>query len=238
MNAIPQFSKIHIEPALPSIVHLYEGLVQVYRFMKNEQPAIDNLFDRVASQIGFVVTTTLPIRAEVEDKGKVRSLGLDSEALRGTLFASEFGPFLEERKSRAFENVPSGNYRFFLVWSSALQLKFHAPDPSPQERVAEPIYSMLRQPQVTTTPGYEWMEPAHWFDPRVALAVDDVVAISAIDTVYPEFRLAERISANRGSLLLNWYKLVAESGEPVHPPLASRETLLGELKAILQKHSK
>lgn len=40
-------------------------------------------------------------------------------------------------------------------------------------------------------------EPAHWLDPRIALAAEETVLISAIDAVYPELRLAERVRQYR-----------------------------------------
>lgn len=244
-----------IEPAHPSVVHLYEGLIQVYRSMKESQPEVDAIFDRVSSQIGFVVTTTVPVRAEVQDKGKAKTFELHGEAIKGTLFAQELAPFLEKQKGRAFENVAPGTYQFYLLWSSALQLKII---PYPQERVAEPLYRALQLAETGAAVRPEVQEPAHWFDPRIALPVEDILTISAIDVVYPEFRLAERVSASRtairqlGSYSQEPAHYRPEVREPVHflqgmvrpevrepahfKDVASREGLLEELRAVFQKY--
>jgi len=245
-----------IEPAHPSVVRLYEGLVQVYRAMKENQSRIDLLFDRVASQIGFVVTTTLPVRAEVEDKGRIRSFELDGEAVRGTLFASEFAPFLEEHKSRTFQNVAAGTYRFYLVWSNALLLNRKL---DPYEWVIGPFYWTMQPERAAGVIRPEVQEPAHWLDPRVALPVEDILTITAIDTVYPELHLAERISASRMAIRrLGSYPqepahfvrpevrepahfgqafVRPEVREPAHfRDIATREGFIEELRAIFQKY--
>jgi hypothetical protein len=43
----------------------------------------------------------------------------------------------------------------------------------------------------------EVREPAHWFDPRIAIAPEEAVLISVIDKVYPELRLMDRIASFR-----------------------------------------
>ena len=54
------------EPAHPGVIRLYDELIQIYREMRKQQEEIDAAFDRVASQIGFVVTTTVPVRIEID----------------------------------------------------------------------------------------------------------------------------------------------------------------------------
>lgn len=238
MNRIPTPWR---EPAHPSVVRLFEGLVQVYRSMKENQRKIDDLFDSASSKIGFVVTTTLPAHIEVEDKGKLRAFEFKGEAVKGTLFAEEFGPFLKEYKGRALQNVLPGAYDFYLIWSNALLLKILH---DPHERVAEPIFRGVQTSQPAAFVGPEVREPAHWFDPGVALPVEDVLTISAIDVVYPEFRLAERISASRMAFRrLGTYPnepphvVRPEVREPAHfKDTASRESFLEELRAIFQKY--
>jgi len=56
----------------PSVIRLYNNLTQVYQIMRERQKDIDAAFDRVAAQIGFVVTTTLPVRVEVAEGGAVK----------------------------------------------------------------------------------------------------------------------------------------------------------------------
>lgn len=187
-----------VEPAHPSVIRIYDDLIQVYREMKNSQQQIDQIFDRVASQIGFVVTTTMPVRVELDDKKKVQKAELDGEALRGTLFEQEFSPLIRELTAKAFANASPGSYKFYLIWFDALKLKLRKDWMEPAH-VLQSLFGSF-QAGVGASAALvrpEVMEPAHWFDPGIALAVDDVVAIAAIDEVYPELRLAERVSADR-----------------------------------------
>jgi hypothetical protein len=58
----------------------------------------------------------------------------------------------------------------------------------------------------------EVQEPAHWFVPSATIGAEEQVLISAIDEVYPELRLAERIAATRQVLR----GVRPEVMEPVH----------------------
>jgi hypothetical protein len=40
-------------------------------------------------------------------------------------------------------------------------------------------------------------EPVHWFDPGYVIAAEEALLISAIDEVYPELRLADRVAFSR-----------------------------------------
>jgi hypothetical protein len=51
--------------------------------------------------------------------------------------------------------------------------------------------------QLTMRVPPEVQEPAHWFDAGIALGKEEEVLISAIDEVYPELKLAERIATGR-----------------------------------------
>ena len=64
--------------------------------MRERQDQIDAAFDRVAAQIGFVVTTTLPVRVEVGEEGAIKKCHFDGEALRGTIFDKELSGFLQD----------------------------------------------------------------------------------------------------------------------------------------------
>jgi hypothetical protein len=61
----------------------------------------------------------------------------------------------------------------------------------------------------------EVREPAHWFDPGIAIAVEEAVLISVIDDVYPELRLSDRISSYREIFRR---RVRPEVMEPVHIP--------------------
>jgi hypothetical protein len=218
------------EPPHPGAVRLFDELIQIYREMRQQQDAIDAAFDRVASQIGFVVTSTLPIRVEVHEDGSVKSAHLDGAALRGTLFEKEFAPFVERLRGKKFTGVPAGTFRFYLIWYDALKLKLRRDWMEPPHVLQGLLNSLVGQTVVqSAVVRPEVKEPPHWFDPGVAIAIEDAVVISAIDEVYPELRLAERIAADRLAIR----RIRPEVMEPPH--YLKERDLIGELKAALNK---
>ena len=66
----------------PAVIRLYHNLIQVYQVMRERQKEIDAAFDRVAAQIGFVVTTTLPVRVEVAEEGAIKGASFDRDPLK------------------------------------------------------------------------------------------------------------------------------------------------------------
>ena len=189
------------EPAHLAIFRLYEDLIQVYRTMRERQQEIDAAFDRVAAQVGFVVTTTLPVQVQVAEQGEIKNVQFDGDALRGTLFEKELSGFLRQLAGKPFTGVPAGNYRFYLLWYNALKLKLRRDWLEPVH-VLQGLLGSMVSPAIAATTGSalvrpEVKEPPHWFDPGIMIAIEDAVVISVIDEVYPELRLAERISADR-----------------------------------------
>ncbi|MGO8790781.1 MAG: hypothetical protein ACLQVL_25835 [Terriglobia bacterium] len=181
----------------PAVVRLYNNLTQVYRIMRERQKEIDAAFDRVAAQIGFIVTTTLPVRVEVAEEGAVKKVSFDGEALRGTIFEKELSGFLHEFAHKPFSGVPAGTYRFYLIWYDALNLKLRFEWTEPPHLLQAVLASQRAAISASSLVRPEVKEPPHWFDPGIAIAVEEAVVILAIDEVYPELRLAERISAGR-----------------------------------------
>ncbi len=218
------------EPPHPGAVRLFDELIQIYREMREQQEAIDAAFDRVASQIGFVVTTTLPVRVEVHEDGSVKSAQLDGTTLRGTLFEKEFAPFVERLRGKKFTGVPAGTFRFYVIWYDALKLKLRRDWMEPPH-VLQSLLNTLAGQVVAQAAVVrpEVKEPPHWFDPGIAIAIEDAVVISAIDEVYPELRLAERIAADRLAIR----RIRPEVMEPPH--YLKERDLIGELKAALAK---
>lgn len=225
------------EPAHPAVIRLYDDLIQVYRVMRQNQGTIDAAFDRVAAQIGFVVTTTLPVRIEVSVEEKVNNTQLDGEALRNTIFEKELSDFLKKLNGQPFKGVPAGNYRFYLIWYNALRLKLSRDWLEPAHVLQGVLGSFAAQSGGGVAEAFvrpEVREPAHWFDPGIAIAIEDAVVISAIDEVYPELRLAERIAADRLAIR----QIGPGVKEPAHPPyyFGSRERdILSEVRALLGK---
>ncbi len=224
------------EPAHPGVIRLYDELIQVYRAMRDRQHDIDAAFDRVASQIGFIVTTTLPVRMEVEDGGAVKNVQLDGEALRGTLFERELAHFLPDLTKKPLSGVPEGAYRFYLIWYDALRLKLRRDWVEPVHVIRGLLQGLVAQPATELRAVRpEVREPVHWFDPGVAIAIEDAVVISAIDEVYPELRLAERIAADRLAIR----RIRPEVKEPVHfRDFASlhQQDVIAELRKALGKY--
>lgn len=226
------------EPAHPAVIRLYDELIQIYRRMREQQREIDSAFDRVASQIGFVVTTTLPVHIEIGPKGEIKSVQLDGEALRNTVFDKELTGVLKKLADQPFSGVPAGTYRFYLIWYDALKLKLRRDWLEPVH-VLRGLVNSLVSPAVAAAATSslvlpEVREPAHWFDPGVIIAMEDAVVISAIDEVYPDLRLAERISADRLAIR----RIRPEVMEPPHfrDLLGLKERdILAEVRAILGK---
>ncbi len=221
------------EPAHPAVIRLYDDLIQVYRVMRERQEQIDAAFDRVASQIGFVVTTTLPVRVEVGEEGSIKKTFFDGDALRGTIFEKELSGFLQELTRKPFTGVPPGAYRFYLIWYDALKLKLRRDWLEPVHVLQGVLGAVASQRGVAESALVrpEVREPAHWFDPGVAIAIEDAVVISAIDEVYPELRLAERIAADRLAIR----QIGPEVKEPAHFFGARERDVLGEVRALLGK---
>lgn len=64
--------------------------------------------------------------------------------------------------------------------------------------LATSLQSELASRFVGRVPGFG--EPVHWFDPGYIIAAEEAVLIHAIDEVYPELRLVDRVTAARQSV--------------------------------------
>lgn len=178
--------KSHMEPAHPMVIDLHESLVAIYKVIREKsQPKIDATFDEISRQIGFVVTTTVPVQIEIGDGGKIKGAEVPG-GLKGTLFEKIAGAV-------GSDSVPGkitpGKYPIYLIWYPALKLKLRTDFMEPAH-----LAPGVREP-AHFAPGVR--EPAHWFDAGSAIAGEEAVLIHAIDEVYPELRLAERVSAAR-----------------------------------------
>ncbi len=193
-----------VEPAHPVIVEQFDDLVNIYRAIRQLQEKIDKLFDSVSREIGFVVTTTLPVAVQIGAGGKITKVLFKAKNLEGTIFEREFAPFFKEMLGTQAGKVKAGDYSLQLLWFEALKLKlktdfmepahFHWMEPAhfPSVGIRPEILE-----QLTTRVPPEVQEPAHWFDAGIALGKEEEVLISAIDEVYPELKLADRIGASR-----------------------------------------
>ena len=235
-----------VEPAHPVIVEQFDDLVNIYRAIREAfQERIDATFDAASRQIGFVVTTTLPITVLIGAGGKITKMAFTAKNLEGTLFEREFAPVFKEITGKSTGKVKAGDFNLQLLWFEALKLKlktdfmepahFHWMEPAhfPSAGIRPDILQ-----QLTTRVPPEVQEPAHWFDAGIALGKEEEVLISAIDEVYPELKLADRVGASR----LESRFRVPGIREPAHfrqlaEILQKEESiqLLQELAAVLKK---
>ena len=185
------------EPAHSSVVRHFEDLVAILKHLRESQEEIDRVFDDIASQIGFVFTTTIPAIVEVEPGGKIDRVALRGEHFKGTLFEKGLLPVLEERLRQLPEGrenrLHQGVYEIYVIWYDALKLKLGAitfrPPPEPAHFHLSPE---LTRPSFRPPP-----EPAHWFDRGALISELDQVLIVALDEVYGELKLLERINSFR-----------------------------------------
>jgi hypothetical protein len=201
-----------VEPAHPSIVDRFADLVAIYTHIRDHfQKGIDAAFDRVARQIGFVVTTTIPVMLEIGEGGAFRSINAGAEHLKGTLFEKELLVALNPQplppKSDAWK-ASTGKYNLYVIWHAALKLKLRTDwmEPAHLRQFAGGVQASLGElsaagtQEVLARVRWDVREPAHWFNPGLAISVEEAVLIEAIDQVYPDLHLVERVSFYRQSL--------------------------------------
>lgn len=200
-----------VEPAHPSIVDRFKDLVSIYTHIRdNFQEQIDAGFDRVSRQIGFVVTTTLPVVLEIGESGALKSVSVGAEYLKGTLFDKELLVALNPQplppKATPWK-VAAGKYNLYIIWQAALKLKLRTDwmEPAHFRQSGSAIQTepgevtALRAQEALARVRWDVREPAHWFNPGMAISVEEAVSIEAIDQVYPDLHLIERITFYRQS---------------------------------------
>lgn len=245
------------EPAHPGIVKQYEDLIAIYRVVRDQlQEGIDRAFDRVSRDIGFVVSTTLPVTCEITE-GKPAQWTM-AEPLRGSLFESAMLEALKRPSPDPWKAISAGQHQLYLVWFDALKLKLRKDWLEPVHYLREDVIGLISQ---TARVRPEVQEPAHWFLPSATIVAEEKVLISAIDEVYPELRLAERIANTRQVLrgvrpevmepahvrttqmaelalreIGNIFKRVGPGiPEPAHYLRAERD-ILAEIEAVVRKY--
>lgn len=230
-----------VEPAHPAVVKLHDDLVGIYTHLREKyQKEIDDAFDRVSRQIGFVVTTAVPVVLEVNKEGVVKSVNMGADHLKGTLFERELSTVLGKLDDPIpIPKVAAGTYRLYLLWFDAIKLRLRTDWMEPAHFLKERLVAGIR-PELAARVRPEVREPAHWFDPGIAIAVEEAVLIEALDEVYPELRLVERIAASRAALRR---QLRPEVKEPAHfrqleQGLQSEKAqeMLAELVAVLRRY--
>jgi hypothetical protein len=228
-----------VEPAHDMVVKLRNDLTAIYtRIHDVYQEKIDDVFDQVSRQIGFVVAVTMPISFEVNETGRISSVSLSAAHLKDTVFFREFGTVFAAmvEDAKPIKGVEAATYDIYVLWHNALKLRLRTDWMEPAH-----FRRWLDRMQVSSTRTvkalvpYEVMEPAHWFDPHPDPWHERLI-ISVIDEIYSDLRLAEAIVSIKESV-----RHLVSPGvrEPAHYlDLARRLTpeALGEIDAILRKY--
>jgi hypothetical protein len=243
-----------VEPAHPMVLKYRDDLLAIYRLIRDKfQQPVDDTFDKVAREIGYLVTTTLPLSIEVAKGGNIKSIELGAEYLKGTIFEKSFAPVFKKMAGMDAEKgfkVTEGAYQIYLIWFDALKLRLRTDWIEPAHFRD---YLQLRE-RFRDVFRFDWIEPAHVVlggaapsvvDPNVIEPAHfkptpdpwrEKVLIAVIDEVYPELQLIERISKLKDFLR---YRVRPEVIEPAHfKDLAQRlpQAVLAEIEAVLRKH--
>lgn len=196
----------HVEPAHPTDVLLHEDLIRLYTVIREKyQDRINQAFDEASRNIGFVVTTTLPYVLEVADGGKIERISIGAKHLAGTIFDKEVSNILSEIADDPVPIKTTGSVGFYVVWSDALKLKLRADWIEPAHFRSDLIATIRDLDTSIIERGVasarsvtsHVKEPVHWFDSGIQVSIADKLVISAIDQVYPELKLVERMAAAR-----------------------------------------
>jgi hypothetical protein len=164
-----------------------------------------------------------------------------TSGLQGTLFDRELTPVIE---LLCDDPVPvfteAGTHQLYAFWFEALKLKLGTDWVEPAHYRAERI---ARWPEREVM--WEVMEPVHWFDPGTVIGQEEAVLISVIDEVYPELRLADRVSYYRHGMgrtvqmLRSLGVLKDPTPEPAGPtpePSQPPAAMMTELAALLRRY--
>ena len=204
-----------VEPAHPGILKVREDLVSIYKHIKDGyQKTIDETFDKISRDIGFIVVSALAAEIETAAGGVIID-GRLADEMRGTIFDRGMAPIFKKMKSAKISGVSPQVYKIYVFWHEALKLKLSAAALDPQAAV---------HPKLKKFP----QEPVHWFDAGTLLPIEEVMSIMAIDQVYPDLQLMNRVDVVRQASRkpMRW-----EVMEPAH----LRRFLGGEAEDALQQ---
>ena len=244
-----EFRKVLPEPAHPMIVKLHDDLVALYSHIEEKyQAQIDQAFDRVAQKVGYVVTTAIPYTIKVGDN---RAMGvIIVDGMKGTLFDRELSAVFKKSSKGSIKNVSAGTYSLYIFWLEALKLKLRTDWMEPAHanirlsgEQAKRIEEWMKHKELSAKleaidepvamgPS-PWEEPAHWFDPGIVIATEEKVLISAIDEVYPELQLVDRLMVYR---VATREKVREDVKEPAHFRQAvTAPEILSEIANLLRR---
>lgn len=251
------------EPAQAMVVEERSDLVKIYAAVREKcQANIDEAFDRVSRDVGYVVTTGIPVDIVLEE-GKVKSVRMGAENLKGTIFEREMTKALGPLSDDPYPIIKpkSKTYRVLVFWKEALMInKVNVVDQGVIEPaqfdpssarvmwrvLPEPAQNNLRRPILVRKPP---PEPAHMvkdilseFGGQIAPWKEQVL-VSAIDEVYPELNFAQRLANSKANVALaDESELRNVRQEPVQmaPEQGGQSELtravLTDMAAVLRKH--
>lgn len=243
-----------VEPAHPMVLKFRDDLISIYRLIREKfQIQLDETFDKVSREIGYLVTTTLPLTIEVGKGGNIKNIELGGEHLHGTIYEKRFAPILKKMRGldgeKSFQ-LSEGTYNIYLIWFDALKLRLRTDWIEPAHfrdylKLRDRFKDILR---------FDWIEPAHValggmgpspVDPDVIEPAHfkpspdrwrEKVLIAVIDEVYTELRLIDRISKLKDILR---HRVPPDVIEPAHFRDFARRLpreLVVEFEALLRKH--
>jgi len=197
----------YVEPAHPAIVEHFNDLVAIYTHIRDQfQKPIDAAFDKVSRQIGFVVTCTIPVTLELTGDGVLKSVNVAAEHLKGTLFEKELLAVITPQSKKLDSwKVSPGKYNLYFIWYDALKLKLHTDWMEPAHvsivkgltETETSRISAARTQEALAQVHWDVREPAHWFNPNITIELEEAVLIEAIDQVYADLHLVERVAFYR-----------------------------------------
>jgi hypothetical protein len=221
-------------------VRLHRDLIKLMKFIREKyQEKIDQAFDRVSRQIGFVVATTMPVTLEMAQGGKVMRLAVGAKHLENTLFDKEIiGTLKGITEGPTPEPSQPGVYNLYVIWFEALKFKLKTDWVEPAHVLAGRLRELFPAAAAAYRP--EVQEPAHWFDPGSLISLEERVLIDVIDEVYPELRLVERLDLYRrgverfGPLPDPW---ISGLGAILKPdPTPWKAQLVREINEVLRRY--
>jgi hypothetical protein len=239
------------EPAHPPIFELQDILRELYTILRDKyQDQINQAFDEVSRDIGFVIATTLPATFHVSERGIVESLSVpDASPLKGTLLDRTVTGAIKGALNDQHSIGKSGDYTVYLIWQPALQFKLRRDWMEPAHWYGpwtEPAHPgrrwldlvRLTAPERVKELAWDVREPVHWFTPGAELSALEALHVSLLDEVYPDLRLMDRVvAARRGARAV-----LPEVQEPAHfrdllsSVIQLSPELLTELAQVLRRY--
>jgi hypothetical protein len=167
----------------------------------------------------------------------------EGHPLQGTLFDRKLTKLLGKIENKPIRGIKAGTHQVLFIWYEALKLKLRTDWKEPahvyrRQRAVSPFEAIAPKYEKSKL-VWEAYEPVHWFDPGILLSVNEAILISAIDEVYSELRLVDRIIASRQ---YSQASIAYEVQEPAHfrrvfeQPQVRAKDVLSELAAVLRRH--